>query len=219
MRIIKKFKIFESLDNDTLWVFDFDDTLVVSKRIEEYIYSLLNENIKYFLDKILLQIGADVKDLKLDNGRYYVDNPEGIIKVGKDWTIKKDRLYLTTPDEYIYSKLGEPKTLTEISDIYNRVKNKAIVTARSEKKRVEIEEYLKNFGLEYPNYGLYCYPGYKVKKRSSTWKAEQILNIIKTNDIKNVIFYDDDIKNIRAVKSKVKELTDVNLKVIKVNRK
>jgi hypothetical protein len=219
MKFIKFFENFS--DEKTLYIFDMDDTILDSPRIEEQIYDYLNEDldIKYFLDLLLNQINANLSDLKYDNGRYYIDDPKNKIDIkNTDWIRKKERIYLTAPEKYYYSDLSFPKSLTEVGELYKKVENKAIVTARYEKIRYKVEEYLEKLGIDTPNYGLYCYPGINnYHKRASAWKGDIIVNLIKDNNFKKAIFYDDTSKTVRAVRKIVSEkLPNVDFKAIKV---
>lgn len=219
---MKFLKLFENFsDDNTLYIFDMDDTILDSPRIEEQIYDYINEDldIKYFLEYLLKQVNAKVSDLKYDNGRYYIDDPSKKIDIKRtDWVRKKDRIYLTAPEKYYYSDISFPKSITEIGHLYKKVKNKAIVTARYEKIRFKVEEYLEKFGFETPNYGLYCYPGINnYSKRASEWKGDVIVDLIKDNNFKKAIFYDDTSKTIRMVRKIVKErMPNVDFEAIKV---
>lgn len=219
--MIIKYKLFESIDNDTLWIFDFDDTLVDSPRIEEQIFDFLNENltINDLLEYLLNQINVKISDLKFDNGRYYVNDPESRIDTQEtDWVRKKERIYLTAPEKYYYSSLSFPDKITDIAEIYKKVKNKAIVTARQEKIRYKVEEYLNKLEFEMPNHGLYCYPGQSVyKKKSSSWKGDVIVELIQNGRFNKAIFYDDNSKTIKEVRKITKDkLPQIDFEAIKV---
>jgi hypothetical protein len=220
--MIIKYKLFESIDDDnTLWIFDFDDTLVDSPKIEEQIFDFLNENLKIsdLLEYLLNQINVKISDLKFDNGRYYVNDPEYKINTKKtDWVRKKERVYLTAPDRYYYSSLSFPDKITDISEIYKRVKNKAIVTARYDKIKYKVEEYLEKLGFEMPNHGLYCYPGQLIyNKKSSSWKGDVIVELIQNGKFNKAVFYDDNSKTIREVRKITKDkLPQIDFEAIKV---
>jgi hypothetical protein len=222
MNFIKSYKLFESItDENTLWIFDFDDTLVDSPRIEEQIFDFLNEDltIKDLLEYLLNQINAKISDLKFDNGRYYIEDTTYKIDIAEtDWIRKKERVYLTAPERYYYSNLSFPDKITDLADIYKNVKNKAIVTARYDKIRYKVEEYLEKLGFEMPNYGLYCYPGHsQYKKRASAWKGDTIVNLIESGNFNKAIFYDDTSKTIREVRKIVADkLPQIDFEAIKV---
>ena len=220
MNYIKLFEQFN--ESETLYIFDFDDTIVDSPRFEEQIRDYLSEDltVKNLLDEVLSQIGVTTKDLRYKDGRYYVEDPNLIINIeNTDWIRKGDKVYLTSPEKYYYSDLSFPTEITEIGKLYKKVKNKAIVTARYEKIRYKVEEYLEKFGFEYPNYGLYCFPGLDDKnlERASPWKGRMVVKLIKENNFKRARFYDDQLKTILNVDAAVKEnLPDCDFKAIKV---
>jgi hypothetical protein len=222
MNFIKSYKLFESItDENTLWIFDFDDTLVDSPRIEEQIFDFLNEDltIKDLLEYLLNQINAKISDLKFDNGRYYIEDTTYKIDIAEtDWIRKKERVYLTAPERYYYSNLSFPDKITDLADIYKNVKNKAIVTARYDKIRYKVEEYLEKLGFEMPNYGLYCYPGHsQYKKRASVWKGDTIVNLIESGNFNKAIFYDDTSKTVREVRKIIADkLPQIDFEAIKV---
>jgi hypothetical protein len=216
-------KLFEEYNNDdVLYIFDFDDTIVDSPRFEEQIRDYLKEELSVdsLLNDVLSQIGKKVSDLNYDNGRYYIDDPDNLIDISKtDWVRKKKRIYLTSPEKYYYSDLSFPNAVTEIGELYKKVKNKAIVTARYSKIRHKVVEYLKKLGFDYPNYGLYCFPGLSDKnlERASPWKGRTVVKLIKENGFKKAKFYDDQPKTIREVKRAVKEnLPEIEFEAIKV---
>lgn len=217
-------KLFEEYNNDdVLHIFDFDDTIVDTPRFEDQISDYLKEDISVesLLDELLSQINKNKSDLKYDNGRYYIDDPDNEINIiGTGWVRKKKRVYLTSPEKYYYSELSFPSSVTEIGELYKKVKNKAIVTARYSKIRHKVVEYIEKLGFDYPNYGLYCFPGLNDKnlERASPWKGRTIVKLIKENGFKKAKFYDDQVKNIKEVRRAVSEnLPDVEFEAIKVN--
>lgn len=222
MRYLTEYRLFESLDDETLYIFDFDDTIVDSPRFEEQIKDYLNEDLTVgeLLDEVLSQIDKTKSDLRYENGRYFVDDPNKRINIkGTDWVRKKGRVYLTSPEKYYYSDLSFPTEITEIGELYKRVKNKAIVTARYKKIQYKVEEYLESFGFDYPNYGLYCFPGLNDEnlERASSWKGRKVVQLIKENNFKRARFYDDTSKTISKVRKAVKEnLPDCDFQAIKV---
>lgn len=211
---IKNYKEF-----NTLHIFDFDDTLVNSPRFEDTILKYLKENIssKDLLDKSLDYINREIEDLELENGRLYIPDPEGKIKIRGNWVRKKSRVYLMSP--YLFSEIEEslPKNVRELSKLYNSVDNKCILTARSEKVRDKILKTMKSLGLEYPKYGVYMRP--EGRKNAGKWKGEKIVEIVKKYNFENVIFYDDNPKYIKNSKKVVNsELPNLNFKTIKINK-
>lgn len=222
MRYLKEYRLFESLDDETLYIFDFDDTIVDSPRFEEQIRDYLKEQLTVdkLLDEVLSQVNKQKEDLRFENGRYFIEDPDKKVNIkNTDWVRKKNRIYLTSPEKYYYSDLSFPKEVTEIGELYKRVKNKAIVTARYKKIQYKVEEYLEALGFDYPNYGLYCFPGLNDKnlERASPWKGRMVVSLIKDNNFRKARFYDDTSKTIRMVRKAVKEnLPDIDFKAIKV---
>lgn len=221
MLFLKLFEEFNTND-DVLYIFDFDDTIVDSPRFEEQIRDYLKEELTVdsLLKDVLSQINKKVEDLRHENGRYYIEDPDESIDInGTDWVRKKKRIYLTSPEKYYYSDLSFPNAVTEIGELYKKVKNKAIVTARYSKIRYKVVEYLKKLGFDYPNYGLYCFPGLSDKnlERASPWKGRMVVKLIKENGFKKAKFYDDQPKTIREVRKAVSEnLPDIEFEAIKV---
>ena len=219
--IIKKFQDFT--DQNTLYVFDLDDTLVETPRFEDLVIEYLKEDttIKDILDNSIVKINIKLSDLKWENGRVYTDDPNNDIILqnnDKNWVRKGKRVYLLAPNEFGIIDISLPTEVRELVNLYNSVKNKCIVTARSEKIRSKIEKMLNNFGIEYPNYGLHMYPHvnhYQV----GTWKGNKIVEIINNSKFDRVIFYDDNSKYIKSVNKVIAErLPNLDFKSIKVKK-
>ena len=60
-----------NIENGTLYVFDFDDTLMVTPRYEDIAMKYLNENltVKDLLERALKRIGIDKSQLKIQDKR------------------------------------------------------------------------------------------------------------------------------------------------------
>lgn len=217
---MKYLKLFEEIaTNKTLYVFDLDDTLVETPSFEELSIEFLKENvnIKDILISCVDDLGVKLSDLKWENGRIFIDDPNNNINIpnGINWVRKGKRVYLLTPDNFGITKISLPtKTIPQIIEIYNSVENKCIVTARNEIIREDIKNILVKFGIEYPKYGLHMYP-YDKHYRAGTWKGKKILEIAKENGFNDVIFYDDNAKYIKDAKKVIDE-TNLNFKAIKV---
>ncbi len=208
---------FDHFDN-ILYVFDFDDTLVNSPSFEDISIKYLNENVtvKDILNKSLISINRNKNDLKYENGRLFIDDPMFNIKISKNWIRKGIRVYLTSPDIFTYLDESMPTSLKKISEIYNSVDNKCIVTARPESLKTKIENSLTNLGLKSPKYGLYLKPD--GVKNAGEWKGHKICEIVEEFKFNTVIFYDDNSKYLRKSKKVVSEkLPNLNFKTIKVN--
>ena len=82
--MIKRFKEFNESNesNETLRIFDFDDTLVNSPSFEELAIEFLKEDLSIgdMLKTSVGRIGVNLRDLKWENGRIYVNDPKDEIK-------------------------------------------------------------------------------------------------------------------------------------------
>jgi len=214
MKHILTYNLFESKsDDDTLFIFDFDDTIVDSPRFEELAINYLRENVttKTLVNRSLKQIGKKKEDIKIENGRLYVNDPNSEIEVTGDWVRKKDRVYMVAPDKFYYLEESFPDKLTKLSAFYKKVKNKAIVTARIKTVRKLVEKYLDKLELGQPNHGLFMYPlKDETPDRVATWKAKTVIKLIKDSGFTKAEFFDDKSKTVNAVVKAVKEqLPDV----------
>jgi hypothetical protein len=216
---MKYLKIFETFEqNDTLYVFDFDDTLVNTPQFEDFAIEYLKEEItvKEIVDKSVKTIGVNKSDLKWQDGRIYVEDPEQKIDVRENWVRKGARVYLMAPDIFGTTDLSLPTETLELVDFYNSVENKCILTARSEIVRDKIIESMKELDIEYPKYGLHMYP-YSNYNRAGTWKGTKIVELVEKTGFKKVIFYDDNIKYLKAASKVIKEkLPNLDYKYVKV---
>jgi hypothetical protein len=213
---IDKFNEFD-IENNTLYVFDFDDTLMVTPRYEDIALKFLNENltVKDLLDRAVKRIGITKDKLKVQDRRIFIDDPNKIYKEEKDWVRKGNRLYLVQPDEFSYLDESLPNKLKELANLYKSVEDKCIVTARPQSMRNKIESVLKQFGLENPKWGLHMCPDGKIN--AGKWKGDKIVELSETTGFQNVIFYDDNSKYIRGAKKVVSEkLPNLNFKTVKV---
>jgi hypothetical protein len=213
---IDRFQEF-NIDRQTLYVFDFDDTLVVTPRYEDIAIKFLTENltVKDLLDRAIKRIGVTKDKLKVQDKRIFIEDPDRIYKEEKDWVRKGNRLYLVQPNEFSYLDESLPKETRELVNLYNSVENKCIVTARPESMRDKIEQVLNQFGLKIPKWGLHMAPDGKIN--AGKWKGEKIVELVETTGFQNVIFYDDNSKYIRGAKKVVSEkLPNLNFKCIKV---
>ena len=215
MKHLLPYSLFESKsDDDILMIFDFDDTIVDSPRFEELAINYLREGVtvKTLVDRSLKQIGKKKEDVKIEHGRFYVNDPDSKIDVKGSWVRKKGRVYLVAPDRFYYSDISFPDKVTKLAQKYKKVKNKAIVTARLHTVRNLLEKYLDKLGLGQPNWGLFMYPsrdedGSKV----AAWKAKTIVKLIKDSGFKKVEYFDDKSKIVNAVVKAVKlHLPDID---------
>jgi len=202
--MIKKFKEFNE-SNETLRIFDFDDTLVNSPSFDELAINYLKEDItiKDLLNQSINRVGVTLDDLKWQDGRIYVPDPNKELKEFGNWIRKGDRLYMFTPNAFHLSDLSLPSTLKELSELYKSVENKCIVTAREELLRDKITRTLLDLGLELPKYGLHMAPN--GTKNAGHWKGERIVEIINETGFQKAIFYDDNAKYIKRATKVVRE--------------
>ena len=221
MRYLQMYENFDKNQKDeTLYIFDFDDTIVDSPRFEELAIEYLKESetIGTLLQRSVNQISVTFRDLKVENGRLYVNDPDEKIKIKGNWVRKKKRVYLVAPDRFYFSDLSLPKSPTKLSKLYNQVENKAIVTGRMKIMKSKIEKVLDEFGLEQPNHGLFCYPlGDESGDKVAIWKGKTIVQLIKKTGFKKVKFYDDNSKWVNKVIEAVKrDLPEIEFEGIKV---
>lgn len=210
-------------ENDTLYIFDLDDTLFLNPRFEDLAIEYLKEDVtvKSLLQSSIRKIGVTLSSLKWENGKIYIPDPNHEIEVKSNWIRRGKRVYLVTPDKFYYTDLSLPIKTTELSKLYNSVENKAIVTGRPLDIKDKIKNSLKEFNLDDPNYGLHCYPAKRgTSERVADWKAKTIVNLIKDNKFKKVYFYDDNSKWVNRVTREVKkELPDIDWNPIKYKYK
>lgn len=202
---------------NTLHIFDFDDTLVETPSFEKVVLKYLTESTtaKELLDKSLHFLNKDIKDLKWENGRIYINDPNNTIQPKGNWVRKKDRVYLMAPDLFSYIDESMPKNVKQLSKFYNSVDNKCILTARPEPIKDKILKSLNELGLEYPKYGIYLRP--ENRKNAGEWKGEKIVELSKKYNFKKIIFYDDNARYIKRAKRVVeKELPNLNFETIKI---
>jgi hypothetical protein len=206
-----------NIEQQTLYVFDFDDTLMVTPRYEDIAIKFLNENltVKDLLDRAVKRIGVTKDKLKVQDRRIFIEDPDKMYKEEKDWVRKGNRLYLVQPDEFCYLDESLPNKVKDLVELYKSVKDKCIVTARPQSMRNKIEQVLKQFGLDNPKWGLHMCPDGKIN--AGQWKGEKIVELTKSTGFNNVIFYDDNSKYIRGAKKVVSEkLPNLNFKTVKV---
>lgn len=223
--MIKTFGEFDSerKHKDKLFIFDLDDTLVLNPRFEELAIEYLKEDvtIRSLLQSSNRKIGVTMDKLKWENGKIYVEDPNQEIEIKGNWVRKGKRVYLIPPDRFYFTNMSLPINTTNLSEFYNSVENKAIVTGRANDIKHKIIDSLNKFDLEMPNYGLHCYPAKaQTSDKVALWKAKTIIELIKNSGFKKVEFYDDNSKWVNKVTAMVKkELPDINWSGIKYKHK
>jgi len=219
---MKHLKLFENFQNDeTLYIFDFDDTLVDSPSFEELAIQYLNENqnISDLIKKSLYFVNRSKSDLRIENGRIYIEDPNQTIEPKGNWVRKGLRVYMVTPNVYHFLDISLPTKVKELSEMYKKVQNKAIVTGRMVDLEEKVKESLTKFGLELPNHGLFCYPSKEqTSDRVAEWKAKTIVKLLKETGFLKAKFYDDKPKWVKKVRELVaKELPLVEFEGIRVH--
>ena len=219
---MKYLKLFENFqEDDILYIFDFDDTLVDSPSFEELAIQYLteNQNIGDLIKRSLYFVSKEQKDLKIENGRIYIEDPNQTIEPKGNWVRKGLRVYMVTPNVYHFLDISLPTKVKELSEVYKQVQNKAIVTGRMVDLREKVIESLEKFGLELPNYGLFCFPSKDdTSQRVAEWKATTIVQLLKDTGFRKAKFYDDKPKWVKRVVLEVKkELPYVEFEGIRVH--
>jgi len=219
---MKYLKFFENFQNDeTLYIFDLDQTLVESPSFEELAIEYLteNQNIGDLIKRSLNFVNRSKSDLKIENGRIYIEDPNQTIEPKGNWVRKGLRVYMVTPNVYHFLDISLPTKVKELSEMYKKVQNKAIVTGRMVDLEEKVKESLEKFGLELPNHGLFCYPSKDDRTdRVAEWKAKTIVQLLKDTGFKKAKFYDDKPKWVKKVVTAVRtELPEVEFEGIRVH--
>ena len=126
---------------------------------------------------------------------------------------------MVTPNVYHFLDISLPTKVKELSEMYKKVQNKAIVTGRMVDLKEKVKESLEKFGLELPNHGLFCYPSKDDRTdRVAEWKAKTIVHLLKDTGFKKAKFYDDKPKWVKKVVTAVRtELPEVEFEGIRVH--
>ena len=219
---MKYLKLFENFqEDDVLYIFDLDQTLVESPSFEELAIEYLteNQNISDLIKRSLYFVNRSKSDLRIENGRIYIEDPNQTIEPKGNWVRKGLRVYMVTPNVYHFLDISLPTKVKELSEMYKKVQNKAIVTGRMVDLKEKVKESLEKFGLELPNHGLFCYPSKDDKtERVAEWKAKTIVQLLKDTGFKKAKFYDDKPKWVKRVVLEVrKELPNVEFEGIRVH--
>lgn len=216
---MEKIKSFSQFNNqDILYVFDFDDTLAESPSFEDIALKYIKENLTVaeLVDSMLQSIGAKKEDIRYENGRLFIQDPNMRFPEKENWIRKGLRLYLTTPDIFCKMEESLPHKTKKLVEFYKTVDNKCIVTARPESLRDRITSLLKELNIDFPKYGLHMCPD--GRKNAGMWKGEKIAELCKKYNFNKVIFYDDNPKYIKKAKRAVAEIMpELNLQTIKVD--
>lgn len=221
---IKKFFEFKGIVNqDILYIFDFDDTLVETPEFEELAIPYLKEDVSVeeLVNKCINEIDVDKNLLKYLDGRIYFEDPNNQLEIpsnSKYWVRKGLRVYLLPPNEFSLSDDSLPKEVKSLKDLYDSVENKCIVTARPEIIRDKILKSLKDLGFSKPKYGLHMYPSLN-HRNAGEWKGHKIVQLIEETGFKKAIFYDDNSKYIRKARKVINELLpNFDIEYVKVQK-
>lgn len=214
--------VYESKTTNILNAFDLDDTLVFNSSYEENIKHLLLEYKtpeEIFLDKIDDR-SIDISKLKYEDGRIYFNDPEKefiINDFDTDWVRKKDRVYLTQPDEYLLTDESLPISKNEkLVQLYNSSENKCIITARLDKTKSNIEKRINELGIKSPNYGIFMLNSKYSNKVK--FKANILIELHKNNKFDEINYYDDNMKLLRKLKTYLTEQNIENINLYKVTK-
>lgn len=211
-----KIKKFDDFENKTLYVFDLDDTLVKSPSFEERAIEYLKEDIsiKSLLLKSLKLIGAKMSDLRYDDSKVYIMDPDNKYSEVKNWKRKGNKIYLLSPEIYSRTNISLPIGKNDIYDTYKEVENKCIITARSINMKNKISNRLSELGIELPKYGIHMAP--VGVKDAGTWKGEKILEIVNKFKFTKVKFYDDNSKYLKKARKVINtKMPDLDFECIK----
>jgi len=209
--MIKDFSRFDNI----LYAFDLDNTLVQNVKFEDEIKVYLKENnsLKNYLYSELDKINIDINDLKYENGRVFLNDPNKNINISNNslWVRKKDRIYITTPNSFYTQTYGEPTNVnTNIVELYNKSTYKTIITIRNNIYRSQTVKLLDKLNISQPNKGLFMYPNSKIINKS-IWKSNKLIDLYES--FNNINYFDDDIKLLKRMK---KELTNYDIKLYHV---
>ena len=136
---MKYLKLFENFqEDDTLYIFDFDDTLVDSSSFEELVIRYKNgedlPEIEILLKNSLKLIDKKLSDIHIENGKIFVKDADESIEVegkGNYWVRKGGGLIkMITPNKFHFLDISMPTKVKELSELYKQVQNKSIVTGR-----------------------------------------------------------------------------------------
>ena len=178
-----------------------------------------SQTIGDLIKKSLMFVNRSKSDLKIENGRIYIEDPNQTIEPKGNWVRKGLRLYMVTPNVYHFLDISLPTKVKELSELYKQVQNKSIVTGRMVDLKEKVKESLFMLGLDLPNHGLFCFPSKDDNsQRVAEWKAKTIVQLIKDTGFNKAKFYDDKPKWVKRVVREVREqLPNVEFEGIRVH--
>jgi hypothetical protein len=191
------------LNKKILYAFDLDETIVFSDKIETKIKYLVEKNSEDIFIEEIEKLNINIKDLNYENSRIYINDPNNEINIPKksSWVRKKNRIYLIQPDEYLLTDDSLPNKRNEkILNLYNKSKNKCIITVRDIQMKDKIINSIKKLNIELPNYGIYMYP-YKYHSMKAEWKSDILKKLLKKHDFDKIYYFDDNNKLLKKMKS------------------
>jgi len=226
----KELHIFD-MDDTLLWTPYFSDfvetddrgVIDITKEFSEYFkkiksyFTIIFSKEIFFVksgDFIVLYDAKYKKPLTAEYVGYIQDlNPEAIVSYGLKRRVWKEMLRMfEDKDGFLVLKPfpgfhSDPNTLgKKINDsvyrIYKKAYNNMILTGRGESMRKEIEDNLKEIGIEMPNQGLELYHG---NEGIQKFKVDTVLNSIEENGWEKVFFYEDRKDWLEAVENAVRE--------------
>jgi hypothetical protein len=226
----KEIHIFD-MDDTLLWTPHFSDFVEVGnngvvdisgdfssylKKIKSYFSIVFSKEIFFVKsgDFIVVYDSKHKQPLTSEYVGYIQDlDPDSFISMAlkrKNWKEmlrmfeEKDGFLVLKPFPGFHS---DPRTLGKrvnepVYNIYKKAHNKMILTGRGENMRSEIEQNLKEIGVEAPNEGLMLYSG---NDGIMNFKVQVVLDSIEKNGWEKVFFYEDRKDWLDAVENAVKE--------------
>ena len=207
-------KYSDFLDPQILHLFDFDKTLANTPDYNGLVIDFLNEDIEQLLNRSMSFINIKKHQLKIGDGRIWVDDPKKEINIRGNWVRKKSRIYMVEPNIYGNMKISKPKSVTKLAKFYNSTPNKMIITARPESSRSLIESCFDELGLDKPLKMWMLPPN---EKSQRIWKAKIVKSIMSKGEYKGYRFYDDKPKIVREVNRTISRyFPDIDFKSYKI---
>jgi hypothetical protein len=175
----------------------------VLQKLKNYFYIIFSKEV-YFKkqgDYILLFDVKTNNPLSDDYISYIQDlSPESLTALGLKRGVQKDMLRMFGSQKGLLALESIPGFHSDADTIgksvnqqivkqYSMAKNKMILTGRGSELSEKIKERLESLGLDYPNYGLFTYPGGSTGIQN--FKNQTILDTIAQNDWDIVNFYED----------------------------
>ena len=204
MRLIKKIfhlifskQVYFQVQGDYIVVFDSN----VKRPLPGEYLGIIEDKVQALLQDVPKQDFTQRLGVKLRQIKDFPDffrSQQGVLVIGDIKGFHKN-------ENTIGTKVNE-----ELLPIYTSAENKMIVTGRDENLKKAIDMAMRWIQLDFPNYGLHCYPK-GANNSIPVWKAQVIVDTVRDNGFDVVHFYEDKANWLKAVEIKMKEeLPDVN---------